>query len=446
MTKAAPPTSAAMVATREEVFYAVMVAGPALAGWLTGSRARQVEELRRRNSDLELRRETALQAARADEAERVERQVDVALAERLRTIIDDARTAGRLSAQSPGEVPLRLAGVEATARDALADLREVLGVLQPVTSSAPAAPSVAVSPPRATGWDLVDLALALSLVPLAVETSVSGTRVPIWLDVLACAAQGALLLVVRRRPLVGATALLTLACVQSAFVTPLPPTVSWLLPALLVAFLVGARLPRTRAIAGLALVGAGISAVTVVTPAASRSTDGLLPGLALGLLAWWAGRTVAVRERRAAELVALAEELARTRDEQVRVAAAEQRAEMARELHDVGAHALTVVCLQAGAAQTMWTRDRAQACSALRVVLDLADDSLTHLRESLGALAGESSAIPLDVAALDVLAGMGRVLGLRVGVSVHGEPRPLPGEVARAAFRVVQESLTNAAR
>ncbi len=445
--------SAQFSLVNDGVFFAVVVAGPALAGWLTGSRARQVEELGRRNRDLELRRATLVQVARADEVERVERQVDAALAQRLHTIIDDARTAGRLSVQAPEEVPRQLARVEATARDALSDLREVLGVLQPQPQSQPQPtgaggprPAGAAGSGRAHPLDLVDLALVLSLVPLAVETSVSATHGLVWLDLLACAAQGVLLVVVRRRPLVGSAALFAAACLQSATLTSLPQTVSWLVPGLLVALMLGSRVAWRFAWSGLVLLVAGVGSVELATPPGQRSLGGLLPTAALAALAWWAGRTVAVRERRAAELTALAEELARTRDEQVRVAAAEQRADMVRELHDIGAHALTVVCLQAGAAQTLWTRDRDQARGALQVVLELANDSLAHLRESLTGLVAEESAAPLDVAALEVLAGIGRVLGLQVGIGVYGTPRPLPPVVARAAFRVVQESLTNSAR
>ncbi|MDQ3485146.1 MAG: histidine kinase, partial [Actinomycetota bacterium] len=160
------------------VFYAVLVGAPTLAGWLIGARSQQVAELRHRTEELERRRATAVRTARADEVERVERQVDVALAERLRTIIENARQAGRLAEHSPDDVPPRLAQVEATAREALADLREVLGVLQPAPAptsvQVPARPAVTSPPRRSSGLDLVDLVLVLTVVPLAIETSVSG--------------------------------------------------------------------------------------------------------------------------------------------------------------------------------------------------------------------------------------------------------------------------------
>ncbi len=432
------------------VFYGVVVLGPVLAGWILGTRARQLTELRARNAELERRRETAVRLARVDEAARVERQIDVALAGRLRTIISAARHAGELDKESPESVPAQLAEVETTARAALTDLREVLGALGSGAAPFPGEPARAETTIRSSGrmprFDLYDVLLVLAVVPLAIETSLQGHRGAGWLNVWAALVQGVLLVVVRRRPLSGTVVFLLVAGLQTALLTPLAPTVSWLLPGLLVPFLIGAGLRVRRSLAGLLLVLVGVAVMTVVTPSADRSLGGLLPSLVMGLLAWWAGRTVAVRDFRAFRLHELADHLARTRDDQARLAAADQRAEVARELHDVGAHVLTVVCLQAGAAQTMWSRDRSQARNALRVVLELADDSLVHLQDSLSGLAIQDTVAPFDIAALGVLAGLGRVLGLQVDVSVRGEPRPLSAEVARAAFRVVQEALTNVAR
>ena len=131
---------------------------------------------------------------------------------------------------------------------------------------------------------------------------------------------------------------------------------------------------------------------------------------------------------------------------QALLAAARQRAGVARELHDVGAHALTVVCLQAGAAQRVWTRDPDQARAALQTVVDLATASLSHLQGSLAGLAGDSAPGRADLTELEALAGLGRALGLEVTVHVESDVRMLPAGVTRVAHRAVQEALTNAAR
>lgn len=426
----------------DAVFYAVVVGAPALTGALVAVRGAAVRELEARRADLVQRRATVVRAARIAEAERVEREVDHALADRLRDIIDGVAEASSRAASRPETVPVTLASVEASARAALELMRDVLGELRP--SEAPTTEPVAATPPpppRRRAIDHVDVLLVLAIVPLLVETSLPGHRGPVWLNVMLALAQGLLLSVVRRRPVMGATLLLAVACVQSAVLTPLPPTVSWSVPGLLMAFLVGHGLHRRTAVVGLVVTLGGISLLTLVTPAPDRSLDGFAPALVMGVLAWLAGRALAEREGRVAELRTIGDELDRTRDGAAMLATAEQRAELARELHDVGAHALTVVCLQAGAAQTWWSRDRQQALVALDALDVLAGDLLTRLRASLGGLATAGAGPPLEV-----LADLGRVLGLTVGVRVEGEPRPLSNEVSQVVFRVVQEALTNAAR
>jgi len=426
----------------DALFYAVVVGAPALTGALVAVRGAAIRQLEARRAELVRRRATVVRAARAAEVERVELEVDDALADRLRGIIDGVAEASSRAVSRPEAVPVTLASVEASARAALELMRDVLGVLRP--SESPTTEPVAATPtppPHRRVMDHVDMLLVLAIVPLVVETSLPGHRGPAWLNVMLALAQGLLLTVVRRRPVMGAALLLAVACVQSTVLTPLPPTVSWLVPGLLVAFLVGHGLDRRTAWVGLVVTLGGVSLITLVTPAPDRSLDGFVPALVMGVLAWLAGRALADREARVAELRAIGDELDRTRDRAARLAAAEQRAELARELHDVGAHALTVVCLQAGGAQTWWNRDRERALVALAALDVLASEVLTSLSASLGGLATTGPGPQLDV-----LADLGRVLGLTVGVRVDGEPRPITKELSQVVFRVVQEALTNAAR
>jgi signal transduction histidine kinase len=201
-----------------------------------------------------------------------------------------------------------------------------------------------------------------------------------------------------------------------------------------------------QALGGLAVLVLGVCAVTLVTPAAYRSDGGFVPGLVMGVLVWAAGRVAAGRANRAQQLRAVSDELARTRDAELRAAADEQRSALARDLHDVGAHALTAVCLQAAAAQTWWERDRVRACSALESVRRLTEETLDPLSRSLAQPARGRAVEPLDPAALDELAGLSRLLGLKIDLAVTGRPRQVPDEVAHVAYRVLQEALTNAAR
>lgn len=358
----------------DAVFFAVLVGAPAAAGRLLAERSGQVAELGRLNTELDRRQQVAVRAARAAEAERVERAVDEALAGRLQTIIAGIRRADTLAGVAPDAVPSVMSGVETTSRAGLSELRSVLGVLQSPTAapvSVPMRPDPTVkqheAPRTGRSWvapDRVDLVLVLAVVPLAVETSLQPSPGPGWLNILACAAQGGFLLVVRRAPVVGTLPFLLVACLQTAFLTALPETVSWMLPALSLALLLGLRMSWRHRWWGLVMCGGTALGVQLCTRWAGSDPDGVLPALGIMGLAWWAGLTATARRRRTLELAASADELSRTTDLNVRLGAAEQRAEMARELHDVGAHALTVVCLQAGAAQTMWDRDRGQEPAA----------------------------------------------------------------------------------
>jgi signal transduction histidine kinase len=453
LTVADQATATEFSLANDGVFYTVVVLGPSVVGWLLGTRTRQLGEIRRRTVELERLRDATLAAARVREAERVEREIDLALAERLDKIVADVREADRRADSDPGAVPRLLARVEATAREALAELRTVLGVLLPEPTgpvSAPPqpagkhAPAASRGAPRPWGWP--DLLLLLSTVPLLVETSQADGHGPGWLNLAACLGQGLALCVVRRRTLSGTVILFTLASVQTMWLTPLPSTVSWALPGLLVSFLVGRAARRRTAVAGLSLALLGFGAVTLATPAEHQSLDGIVPSIAMIVLAWCGGRSLAVREGRARQLRWVVDELARVREEQVRQAVFDQRAEMARELHDVGAHVLTVVCLQVAAAQKLWDRDQRQARAALAAVRELADRSLAHLGESLGGLVADDVEGPLEPAALAVLAGLGRTLGLDVTLEVAGEPYELDGPAARATIRLVQEAITNSAR
>lgn len=440
----------------DAIFFAALVGVPASAGSLLATRSRQVLEQRRLIDEVGRLQDLAVRAARAAEAERVERAVDHALAGRLVTITGGIRHALAIAETEPPAVPAALATVETTSRQALSELRAVLGVLQP---SAPG-PAVAHAsrdsishidpvreiPRKAAAPGLIDLSLVLLVVPLLVETSPPPSSPGYWPNVIACLSLGALLAVVRRAPITGTLLFAVVACTQTALLAPLPATVSWVLPGLALAFLLGLHMPRQRRWWGLALCLGVALAVLFCTPADARDTDGLVPMLVAPILIWWAGLTVAARQWRAAALAARAFELSRTADEDVLLAAAEQRAEMARDLHDVGAHTLTVVCLQSVAAQTLWDRDREQASVALGILDELAGGPLQHLSNSLGRLTAVDMTAPLDVSVLEVLTGIGRVLGLDVAADVRGTPFPLPSEVARAAFRVVQESLTNVAR
>lgn len=421
------------------VFYAVVVAVPAALGRLLAVRRRELTQLSRRRADLQDRRDLLVRAARARERAEVERRVDLALRQRLRTVVDSVDRATEATDPRPA-----LRAAEEAARAALAELREVLSVLHDGGGAAPpVAPGAPSAAPRASRR--LSLLLVLTCVPLAVETAAHDAGGVPALDVVLALAQGGALALTARRPLPGAALLVVLATAQTALLAPLPQTVSWLLPGLVAALLLG-RLPALGTAAlGLLVLSAGSVLMVAVQPAGTRGSGGLLPGLVMGLVVWTAARQLAARDRRLGELRAIADELDRTADSAAGVAADEQRLELARELHDVGAHALTVVCLQAGAAQAWWGRDGGQVATALRSLREVAHGGLTDLTTSLGALdaAAADDSLPR---LLEALPGLGRALDLHVVLDVQGPVSAVPADVGAVARRVVQEALTNAAR
>ncbi|UGY93880.1 sensor histidine kinase [Streptomyces gobiensis] len=157
--------------------------------------------------------------------------------------------------------------------------------------------------------------------------------------------------------------------------------------------------------------------------------------------------------QRAVRLAELAEQLRRERAAGERRAVAEERVRIARELHDVVAHHMAVISVQAGLAHYVFGSDPHTARTALGTISDSSGEALSELRRLLAVLRVDGTGDrdrpddPLDTAPgigrLDELLERVRNAGVTVGRTVHGDPRPLPPGVDQCAFRVVQEALTN---
>jgi len=126
----------------------------------------------------------------------------------------------------------------------------------------------------------------------------------------------------------------------------------------------------------------------------------------------------------------------------------DERARIARELHDVVAHSVSVMVIQTGAARAVAARDPDAAAEALRSVESCGRDALLDMRRMIGVLhRGDlellGTAAP-GIAALQTLADRALAAGLPVQVSIQGEARELPPALDLVSFRIVQEALTNA--
>jgi signal transduction histidine kinase len=162
---------------------------------------------------------------------------------------------------------------------------------------------------------------------------------------------------------------------------------------------------------------------------------------------WIAGQNTRYRRRQAELLRERAERAEREQREHERVAILEERGRLAREIHDVIAHSVGVIAVQAGAARAVAEQRPDQARQALADIEGVSKDTLVELRRTLGALRAAGQETELrpapGLAVLDDLVEQVRRAGVRVSVREEGAGRALPPGVDLSAYRVIQEALTN---
>jgi signal transduction histidine kinase len=202
---------------------------------------------------------------------------------------------------------------------------------------------------------------------------------------------------------------------------------------------------RWVSLAGLAAAELGSAAVQL-TPGRFQTPTVVSNGLIIGA-AWLLGHFVGRRRAYAARLEQTAE-LERTRAEQARRAVTEERLRLARELHDVVAHSISVIAVQSGVGAHVASTQPEEAAKALAAIEATSRAALTELRRLLGVLRQEGEAqgalapVP-GLADLDRLLAEVAKAGLAVRLQVEGTPSTLPAGVDLSAYRIVQEALTN---
>jgi signal transduction histidine kinase len=141
-----------------------------------------------------------------------------------------------------------------------------------------------------------------------------------------------------------------------------------------------------------------------------------------------------------------AEEAERTKDEAARRRAVEERLRIARELHDSLTHSISVIQVQAGVAVHLARKRGEDVPPALLAIQEAGADAARELRATLSVLRTEEDSDGSGLSQLDSLVARARAAGLPVTVTVTGAERPLPADVDQAAYRIVQEALTNVSR
>jgi signal transduction histidine kinase len=182
--------------------------------------------------------------------------------------------------------------------------------------------------------------------------------------------------------------------------------------------------------------------------------DGVGPKVVWGAIvwsvAWFAGDRIRQRQERIAAAAERARQAEREAERERRLASAEERTRIARDLHDSAGHAVNVILVQAGAARLLLEEDPARSRAALETIEDVARETLTEIDQIVRALRDTSPQDgvepPRGLAALETLVERSRAAGLEVHVATDGDRRALPPGVDQAAYRILREALTNAAR
>lgn len=227
------------------------------------------------------------------------------------------------------------------------------------------------------------------------------------------------------------------------------------LPLIVLAASAGYFCSWRRALLALVLAVLALATITLTTPAL-RSADAFVINSVFVLAPWLAARGLRKRERRAAELAAALASAQLTQEAALREAAAAERAHIARELHDIVAHSVSMMVIQVGAARMQLPPAAGAATAPLLEAEQAGRQTLQDLRRLLGVLrpddvaaagGADGAAAPPPpqpgLAQLDALVAPLRATGLRVEVAVRGEPVALPATLDLTAYRIVQEALTN---
>jgi signal transduction histidine kinase len=225
-----------------------------------------------------------------------------------------------------------------------------------------------------------------------------------------------------------------------------PFTVAAAVVGMAAALLLGNRRDDVEARLGLAIVISGAAIIVYNDPDHAAGEFIFIP--ALFAIGWLAGFALRERAEQAEAAEVRAAQAERERDAASRIAVAEERARIARELHDIVAHAVSVMVLQVGAVRHRLDDALAPDREALQDVEQAGRTALAEMRRLLGAMRQDGEGIDLapqpGLDRVQSLLDEIRRAGLPVELHIEGEPRRLPRAIDLSAYRIVQEGLTNA--
>jgi signal transduction histidine kinase len=294
-----------------------------------------------------------------------------------------------------------------------------------------------VKRPNRLDWILTGLALATGIVEIAMASDLRG---PVWLNVV-CAIGIALPLAWWRTSPLWATVCLLAVAMLAEWLTSAADQPSIWFTLLPLCFGLGAHEDGRRPAVGVALMIVGVVATSAIGGSPSLGEVAFPSVLVVAFCL--AGRTSRSRARLAGELHEAAVRARERRAAEAERAVAEERRRIAREMHDVVAHSVSVMVVQAGGARRILERDPERAQAAARLIAGTGRDAIVELQRLLGVLQVDHGPAP-TLEELDGLVERARAAGLPVQLAIEGERRALPAGVELAAYRVLQEAITNA--
>ena len=287
---------------------------------------------------------------------------------------------------------------------------------------------------------LVAALVALSTVDLATNADLEG---PFALNIALMTAISLSFWWRRSRPLVTVLATLGGLTVMAIWLTQPPNLLTAVLMLVILSYAAGRHLAGRVSVVAL---GTGVC-VMVTLSIIFDPDDIFFPVTFFWIVPWVVGRTIRNQTMLARELAEKGERARHARDEEERRAIAIERSRIARELHDVLAHNLTVMVVQASAARRIVDRQPDKAVEVAALIERTGREALAEIRHLFGAVRrgdGDDLSGPPSIARVDGLARRARAAGLGVELRVVGDPVALPAGVDLTAYRIVQEALTNA--
>jgi signal transduction histidine kinase len=294
---------------------------------------------------------------------------------------------------------------------------------------------------------IVVVALENAVAAAVAGSSGDAPRTTRWFTVPASAAIVLVLLARRRFPFAAPASVWLMGAALSFIDGRLATFNGATLAAGLAAALLLGNLPDSvEARLGLIIGLAGAAVVVENKPGHQAEEFIFIPVLVA--IAWLAGFALHERSEQTEAAEGRARQAEQEREAMARIAVAEERARIARELHDIVAHSLSVMVLQAGAVRHRLAGDLAEDKSALEEVEEAGRQALAEMRRLLGVMRRDDDERDLtpqpSLASVDALVDQISGAGLPVHLHVEGEPIALPTGIELSAYRIIQEGLTNA--